>query len=112
MGLVNNRIFDVLSCGTIVLSDENIGIESVFGQAKIPTFTDRESFERKLQELLSGDDLRVELTQQLGELVRANHTFKQRAEVVNRAIVYIVENYVDYKSERQWRNQQRLKVAQ
>jgi glycosyltransferase involved in cell wall biosynthesis len=106
VGLVNNRVFDVLSCGTMVLSDENAGIDEIFGVGQIPTFNDGESFERELSHLLANDEDRRQRTKALAENVRNKHTFKQRALAINSAILFVIENYVTYKSELKWAKQQ------
>jgi glycosyltransferase involved in cell wall biosynthesis len=108
--LVNNRVFDVLSSGAMVLSDENNGLDEIFGVGRVPTFSDSESFEREILQLLGAEanlDMRIA---SLGDTVREKHTFKQRAMAINTAILFVIENYVTYKSELQWAKQQEKNV--
>lgn len=99
-GLVNNRIFDVLACNTTVLSDDNPGLPSLFGD-RLPTFSDRESFVATLRALLA-DPRRDGNAASLGEEVRAAHTFGHRANIIHDAINYLIHDYVAYKSEMLW----------
>ncbi|MCB1500207.1 MAG: glycosyltransferase [Bauldia sp.] len=99
-GLVNNRIFDVLASGTMVLSDDNPGLPSLFGN-RLPTFSDRASFAAGLRALLA-DPGRDEAAAAMGEEVRAAHTFGHRANVIHDAVNYLIHDYVAYKSELLW----------
>jgi glycosyltransferase involved in cell wall biosynthesis len=82
--LVNNRIFDVLACDTMVLSDANPGLPSILDGA-VPTFADRAGFAATLRGLLADPD-RDAAAARLGAEVRRAHTFAQRAAAIHEAI--------------------------
>lgn len=83
-GLVNNRVFDVLACDTMVLSDANPGLSGLLGGA-VPTFADRTSFVATLRRLLADPD-RAARAAALGAEVRRAHTFAERAAAIDTAI--------------------------
>lgn len=83
-GLVNNRVFDVLACDTMVLSDANPGLAELLGGA-VPTFADRAGFVDALRGLL-GDPGRAAKAAALGAEVRRAHTFAERAATIDAAI--------------------------
>ncbi len=88
--LVNNRVFDVLACDAMVLSDANPGLASILDGA-VPTFTDRTSFAAALRGLLADPD-RDTTAARLGADVRRMHTFTQRAAAIHEAIVALRTN--------------------
>jgi hypothetical protein len=83
-GLVNNRVFDVLACDTMVLSDANPGLAGLLGGA-VPTFADRAGFVATLRGLLE-DPGRATRAAALGAEVRRTHTFTERAKAIDAAI--------------------------
>ena len=86
-GLVNNRVFDVLACDTMVLSDANPGLAGILGGA-VPTFTGRTDFTETLRALLADPD-RDARAAALGAEVRRAHTFAVRAAAIDAAIAAI-----------------------
>ncbi len=99
-GLVNNRIFDGFACGSIVISDYNVGVNHIFGDGVIPMFNSKAEFKKYILELLADPDRRKILSEDIGYSVRSNHTFKNRVVIIHNAIKYLISNYVDYKSEK------------
>ena len=97
--IINNRIFDVLACNVMVLSDENPGIADIFGDM-LPTFSNEQEFLRLYDEWLLDSKKRDDLALTLGSLVRSEHTFLKRAQIIKSAIEQVILNYVQYKSER------------
>jgi len=97
--LVNNRIFDVLACGTVVLSDFNAGVNNIFKNDMLPMFSDEKNFTVKLRAILDDDGFRKKISNELGQEVIKYHTFTQRAEKINHAVSFLIKNYVEYKSE-------------
>ncbi|HET7715082.1 MAG TPA: glycosyltransferase [Bauldia sp.] len=94
-GLVNNRIFDVLACNTIVLSDANPGLAALF-EGRVPTFADRAGFASALNRLLRDPD-RDRLAAELGAETRARHSFDERARMIHAAISQLVRDRATYK---------------
>jgi glycosyltransferase involved in cell wall biosynthesis/GT2 family glycosyltransferase len=97
--VVNNRIFDVLACDTLVVSDFNPGISNIFVKEAPPMFENIEEFKDLISLFLKNNSKREDLAHSLGEATRKDHTFIQRVKAIHNAIIYIIENYVDYKSE-------------
>ncbi len=83
-GLVNNRVFDVLACDTMVLSDASPGLAAILGGA-VPTFSGRTDFAEALRALLADPD-RDARAAALGAEVRRAHTFAVRAAAIDAAI--------------------------
>lgn len=98
--LVNNRIFDVLACNTLVISDFNAGISKVLENEKLPMFSNSEEFKNLVIFFLENEDRREKLAKSLGESTREHHTFTKRVQAIHESIIYIIENYVNYKSEK------------
>ncbi len=94
--LVNNRIFDVLACGTHVLSDYNPGVNEIFEDLTIPMFRDKNEFTDLLNRLLSLESRQYTVDP---DYIQKNHSFDNRAQEIDKAIRYIISNYVNYKSE-------------
>ena len=89
-GSVNSRVFDALGAGTLVITNGIAGSHEVF-QGLLPTYDSSESLESLLREYLEDDDKRLTLVGKLQELVRQNHTYRERAKTVYSALEYKVE---------------------
>jgi O-antigen biosynthesis protein len=77
-GFVSNRVFDVLACGTTVVSDHLPEIAELFGDL-VPTWTDAEDLVRLVEQLSTDADRTAERTRAARELVLGAHTFDHRA---------------------------------
>ena len=87
-GMVNNRVFEVLSCGALLLSDKVPAIESFFGDCAV--FTDGYGDTReKLDYYLNHPAERLALTKRARQAILAGHSYDHRAREV-------VEMYADY----------------
>ncbi|MDJ0923757.1 MAG: glycosyltransferase [Acidimicrobiia bacterium] len=73
-GAVNSRVFDAIACGALVLTDNVIGAEELFGEL-LPTYTSRAELRAHLDRYLNDDDLRRETVEQLRAIVEADHTY-------------------------------------
>lgn len=98
-GLVNNRIFDAFACGAAILTDENPGLSDIFGDLYIPTFCDQESFLNNINRLLLNVDFRNSVVKSAQEFSLNECTFNARAKVIHNSIKFLINSYVDYKSE-------------
>ncbi|MCA1830382.1 MAG: glycosyltransferase, partial [Actinobacteria bacterium] len=77
-GIISNRIFDALACGTFVLSDSVVGIEEIFGEA-VPVFRDEDEFRAMLDKYRADPKERRRLATLGMEIVRRGHSFDARA---------------------------------
>ena len=77
-GMVNNRVFEVLACGALLLSDRVPAIEAMFGDCAI--FTDGGDDTRdKLAHYLAHPEERARLTALARRRILAEHTYDHRA---------------------------------
>jgi O-antigen biosynthesis protein len=76
-GFVSNRIFDVLACGTAVVSDDLPEIRRLFGDA-VPTYADPAQL-RTVVDALRTDPGTPSRVARGREIVLTNHTFDHRA---------------------------------
>lgn len=81
-GFISNRIFDVLASGGVVLSDRVDGLEELFGDL-VPTFDSAEELGRLVRDLTSDEARREAIRSKAADLIRREHTFDQRAGVLN-----------------------------
>jgi spore maturation protein CgeB len=77
-GFVSNRIFDVLACGGVVVSDLVEGLGDLFGDL-VPTYETSEELSELVRSLLDDPERRRSISVRGPELVRAEHTFDHRA---------------------------------
>jgi spore maturation protein CgeB len=78
-GFISNRIFDALASGTVVVSDQVLGLSEIFGDL-VPTYSDGSELQEIVTGLLADNDRRKEIARQATALVAAEHTFSRRAE--------------------------------
>jgi spore maturation protein CgeB len=77
-GMVNNRVFEVLACGALLLSDRVPAIEEMFGDCAV--FTDGWADTRdKLAHYLEHPEERAALIRRARERILAAHTYDHRA---------------------------------
>lgn len=76
-GFINNRIFDALACGAIVIADRVSGMEDVLGEA-VKTYEGKRDLHEKIDNALkasSASDGRNEIIQRIA----SEHSFANRA---------------------------------
>lgn len=76
--LVNNRIFDVLACGKIPVSDKNDGLEDLF--PFVPTFENQAEFNQAVSKAESLTDAMG--TAAIRQTIVSAHSFNHRAQTV------------------------------
>lgn len=77
-GLVSNRVFEVLACGGLVVSDHVPGIDALTGGA-VATYDDPEELAGVVAPLLADPSRRRELAERGRAAVLAAHTWEHRA---------------------------------
>jgi GT2 family glycosyltransferase/glycosyltransferase involved in cell wall biosynthesis len=77
-GLVSNRVFDVLACGTCVVSDDVPGMDALLDDAVV-TFADRSDVGRTVRTLLADPAERAARAERGRRAVLAAHTWEHRA---------------------------------
>ena len=82
--MFSRRVFELLACGTAVLSTESVGMTELFGDLVPVARTESEAREA-LASLLGDDAYRSELTSRAKHLVLGRHTYRERLLQVARA---------------------------
>lgn len=77
-GSLNSRVFDALATGTLVVTNNVVGVAEVF-PGLLPTWTDAASLEAALRDALSDPARRRHLTEEARTKVLARHTYAVRA---------------------------------
>jgi Glycosyl transferases group 1 len=77
-GFVSNRLFDVLGCGTPVISDPVEGIDELFDSA-VPEYHSPDELRALVDQVLADPDVARQRAERGRKLVLANHTFDDRA---------------------------------
>ncbi|MFZ0387301.1 MAG: glycosyltransferase [Solirubrobacteraceae bacterium] len=75
--MFSRRVFELLACGTAVLSTESVGISAMFGDL-VPIVESPEQAKTELKRLLHDDTYHAELTGRARRLVLSEHTYRQR----------------------------------
>jgi len=78
-GFISNRIYDVLACEGLVLSDHLPELTERFGEAVV-TYTDPEELPELIERLLADPDERARRGRQGRALVLESHTFAHRVD--------------------------------
>lgn len=78
-GSVNNRVFDGLACGALVLTNGTVGAQEAF-DGLLPTYDSPEELRSSLQRYAEDDGARDALVEELRSRVLAEHTYERRAE--------------------------------
>ena len=73
----SNRLFDALSCGTFVISDNIPSANSLF-EGSIVTYNDENDLKEKINYYLTHDDERIKIAKKGQKIVLENHTFDHR----------------------------------
>jgi len=88
-GFVSNRLFDVLACGTPVISDAVDGIAELF-EGAVPEYHDPADLRARVDEILADPPAARARAARGRELVLAHHTMDHRA----RQLVRVIEGLV------------------
>ncbi len=84
-GALNSRVFDALACGTLVVTDNQVGSAEVF-DGQLPSFGTGEELRDLLDRYLGDSTERNALAQHLRDVVLARHTYEHRAtEIISAA---------------------------
>lgn len=78
-GIVSNRIFDALSAGAFVISDDVVGMTDML-EDTVVTYTTAEDLREKIDYYMEHEDARNAKAEAGRKLVRAKHTFANRAD--------------------------------
>ena len=78
-GFISNRIFDALSAGAFMISDEIEGLEDVLAGCVV-TYKDREDLAEKVRFYMEHPAEREKIAARGMALVREKHTFRARAD--------------------------------
>lgn len=76
-GFVSNKMFDILASGGFVISDKNIGIEKIFGQA-VPQYDSTEQLQELVTFYLENPVEREKLMIE-GRMIALSNTYRDRA---------------------------------
>jgi hypothetical protein len=84
-GAVNSRVFDALACGTLVFTNGLKGAEETFN-GRLPVFKSKKELHGLIEYYLSNEDKRIAKIKELQNFVFQNHTYTNRAELLNEKI--------------------------
>ena len=80
-GFVSNRVYDVLACGGMLLSDDMPELRAELGEA-VCTYRTRDELHAHIERLLGDPEERARRGARGRELVLARHTFAQRVDTL------------------------------
>lgn len=89
-GSVNSRVFDALASGALVVSDNEVGVRSLFGE-RFPVATDADQLRGVLDWIDREPAAAGELQASLREVVLERHTYRHRSEEVRDHLLRWVE---------------------
>ncbi|CBJ31667.1 conserved unknown protein [Ectocarpus siliculosus] len=89
LGMVNNRVFEALSCGTAVVSDAFPAAEEMFGD-HVHFYRQPGDAARAVKHLLGNDTARTDLGRRGRELVLSKHTFASRVVTILSSVDEVV----------------------
>jgi len=89
--MFSRRVFELLACGTPVVSTPARGIEELLGRDVVRLVSSREEAQEALQSLLGNDELRERLALAGQRLVAQGHTYAHRLQEVAARLGYAVE---------------------
>ena len=84
-GFISNRIFDGLSAGAFIISDEIEGIDDVLKDC-IVTYRDRDDLAKKVEYYMEHPKEREEIASRGMAIVRERHTFRARMEIMQKVM--------------------------
>jgi Glycosyl transferases group 1 len=82
--MFSRRVFELLACGTAVLSTESAGMQALFGDL-VPVAESPQDATQKLELLLNDDAYHQDLVTRASRFVLAHHTYRERLADVARA---------------------------
>ena len=85
----SNRLFDALSCGTFVISDNIPSANDLF-EGSIVTYNDENDLKEKINYYLTHEDERIKLAKKGQKIVLENHTFDHR---IKKILSVLKENF-------------------
>ncbi|HWH44409.1 MAG TPA: glycosyltransferase [Thermoleophilaceae bacterium] len=85
--MFSRRVFELMACGTAVVSTESVGIEAMFGDL-VPVAHTLEDATAAIERLLGDDAYHADLTLRARRLVLAEHTYRQRLCTIARTAGY------------------------
>ena len=77
-GSVNSRVFDALAAGKLVLTNGELGVQTLF-KGKVPIYRSSSELHDLICHYLSNDDERESLALELQTIVLSEHTYRNRA---------------------------------
>lgn len=90
-GNVNSRIFEALASGALPVTNGSLGLAEL-GLDSVPTYFGGHDFHEQIERLLSDEDLRAQLVQELSEVVRERHSFETRAQQFQDLVAQLSED--------------------
>ncbi len=75
--MFSRRVFELLACGTAVVSTESVGIEEMFGDL-VPVVATLEEATATIEKLLYDDQYFAKVTRRARRLVLSEHTYRRR----------------------------------
>lgn len=90
-GSVNSRVFDALSCGALVITNDVKGSKEIF-EGKLPVYETAEELQSLLNLYLGDENARLRLVEDLRKTVRENHTYTHRAYELQSILTDYFEN--------------------
>ncbi len=88
---VNNRIYDAIATGSLVITNGDRGAREVFGD-KLPTFYDQDTLEQMLDYYINNPDERKLIVEELQSIILEKHTYKKRAEQFMEQLVKFINS--------------------
>lgn len=98
-GLVNNRIYDIISTGSIFVSDYNPGIASVCKGLELLCYRNKEQFEQLVLGIQDNSSKYLAIINDARSVICSEFSFDRRAERIVDIVKELVSTYVDYKSQ-------------
>jgi spore maturation protein CgeB len=77
-GAVNSRVFEAIAAGAVPVMNSDRGLDAL-GLAEVPTYAAPEELNPLVDRLLGDPDGTEALVDNLGEVVRARHSYEARA---------------------------------
>lgn len=78
LGSCNSRVFDAMAAGCLLMTNNSIGAQEVFGDL-VPTFDSRDNLTAQINQWLGDEAMRAVSVQQMQKIVREEHNYSVRA---------------------------------
>lgn len=89
--MFSRRVFELLACGTAVLSTPSVGMQETFGDL-VPVAETEEEASAALQRLLDDHEYRDGLTRRAQRLVLSEHTYRDRLAQIAKAAGFAISD--------------------